>query len=174
MCTFAPLGASLDREQRATPARRGEDTMHRTRALIAASIAALALTGCSSSAPPVTAHGELTVYNNPFSGLSMSEAYPDVTNGGQVTVTDSSGKVIGTGTLSYSKTDTFSFLVQAEVKYPQIGQSLSGDIALYRFTVSGLPGGLPRYGFMVGKGHGTIWVNAKNVKDPGLSLGSLT
>jgi hypothetical protein len=41
----------------------------------------------------------------------MSEAYPDVTDGSQVTVTDSSGKVIGTGTLSYSKADTFSFLV---------------------------------------------------------------
>ena len=89
-------------------------------------------------------------------------------------MTDSSGKVIGTGTLSYSKADTFSFLVQAEVKYPQIGQSLSSDIALYRFTVTDLPSGLPRYGFTVGKGRGTIWVNAKDVKDPGLSLGSLT
>jgi hypothetical protein len=149
--------------------------MHRTPALIAsAAISALAMTACGSSSPPVTAHGELTVYNNPFGGLSMSEAYPDITDGSQVTVTDSSGRVIGTGTLSYSKADTFSFLVQAEVKYPQIGQSLSSDIALYRFTVTDLPGGLPRYGFTVGKGRGTIWVNAKDVKDPGLSLGSLT
>jgi hypothetical protein len=149
--------------------------MRRTLALIAsAAISALAVTACGSSPPPVAAHGELTVYNNPFGGLSMSEAYPDVTDGSQVTVTDPAGKVIGTGTLSYSKADTFSFLVQAEVKYPQIGFSLSEDIVLYRFTVTGLPGGLPRYGFTVGKGRGTIWVNAKNVKDPGLSLGSLT
>lgn len=149
--------------------------MRRTPALIAsAAISVLAVTACGSSPPPVTTHGELTVYNSPVSGLSMSEAYPDVTDGSQITVTDSSDKVIGTGTLSYSKADTFSFLVQAEIKYPQIGQSLSSDIALYRFTVTDLPGGLPRYGFSIGKGRGTIWVNAKDVKDPGLSLGSLT
>src|SRR5262249_1530951 len=147
---------------RAARARGRGGIMRRTSALIAsAAISVLAVTACGSSPPPVTAHGELTVYNNPFSGLSMSEAYPDVTDGAQVTVTDSSGKVIGTGTLSYSKADTFSFLVQAEVKYPQIGQSLSSDIALYRFTVTDLPGGLPRYGFSIGKGRGTIWVNAK-------------
>ena len=144
--------------------------MKRTPGLITATaVTALALAGCSSGPPPVTAHGELTVYNNPFGGESMSEAHPDVTDGSQVTVTDSSGKVIGTGTLSYSKADTFSFLVQAEIKYPQIGQSLASDIALYRFTVTDLPGGLPRYGFTMGKGRGTIWVNAKNVKDPGLT-----
>jgi hypothetical protein len=149
--------------------------MKRTPGLIAAtSVTALALAGCSSGPPPVTAHGEMTVYLNPFSGLSMSEAYPDVTDGSQVTVTDPSGKVVGTGTLSYSKADTFSFLVQAEVKYPQIGQSLDQDIRLYRFTVKDLPGGLPRYGFSVGKNRGTIWVNAKQIKDPGLSLGSLS
>jgi hypothetical protein len=83
--------------------------MKRTPGLITATaVTALALAGCSSGPPPVTAHGELTVYNNPFGGESMSEAYPDVTDGSQVTVTDSSGKVIGTGTLSYSKADTFS------------------------------------------------------------------
>jgi hypothetical protein len=145
---------------------------------LAAALFAVALTpttgACSSTPPAVTSHGELTVYLNPFSGLSISEAYPDVTDGSQVTVTDPSGKVIGTGTLAYSKADTFSFLLQAEVKYPQIGSSLSGDIRLYRFTVTGIPAGLPRYGFSVGKNRGTIWVNAKDVKDPGLSLGSLT
>ena len=82
-------------------------------------------------------------------------------------MTDSSGKVIGTDTLSFSKADTYTFLVQTGVKYPQIGQSLSQDVALYRFTVTGLPGGLPRYGFTVGKGRDTIWVNAKDAKDRG-------
>ena len=69
-------------------------------------------------------------------------------------MTDSSGKVIGTGTLSYSKADTFSFLVQAEVKYPQIGQSLSSDIALYRFTVTDLPSGLPGTASLWARGGG--------------------
>jgi hypothetical protein len=57
----------------------------------------------------------------------MTEAYPDITDGSQVTVTCSSGTVMGTSTLSYSKADTFSFLVQADAKYPQIGQSLSSE-----------------------------------------------
>ena len=56
--------------------------MHRTLALIAsAAISVLAVTACGSSSPPVTAHGELTMYNNPFGGLSMSEAYPDIADG---------------------------------------------------------------------------------------------
>ena len=164
------------RDHHAGAGQRGRTSARWRGAVVvaAAALSTLAVIACGSSPPPVAAHGELTVYNNPFGGLSMSDAYPDVTDGSQVTVTDSSGKVIGTGTLSYSKADTFSFLVQAEVKYPQIGASLSSDIALYRFTVTGLPGGLPRYGFTVGKGRGTIWVNAKNVKDPGLTLGSLS
>jgi hypothetical protein len=122
----------------------------------------------------VTAGGTLTVYDNPFSGLAMAEAYPDVTNGGQVTVTDSSGKVIGTGTLSYSKADTFNFLLQATVKYEKAMADLAPDVAIYTFRVTGLPGQLSRYGFTVGKGRGTIWVPLAQVKGPGLTLGPLS
>jgi hypothetical protein len=129
---------------------------------------------CGSSPPTVTANGTLAVYDNPLSGVSMQEAYPDVTNGGQVTVTDSSGKIIGTGTLSYSKAKTFSFLFQAAVKYGQTAADLAPDVAIYTFKITDLPGGLLRYGFTVGKGRGTIWVPLSQVKDPGLTLGSLS
>jgi hypothetical protein len=126
-----------------------------------------------STAPPVTGHGTLIVYLNPFSGLNMQDAYPDITNGSQVTVTDDSGKVIGTGTLAYSKTQTFLFLMEAAAKYGQTAADLAPDVAIYTFTVT-VPGGEQRYGFTVGKNRGTIWVPPSQVKDPGLTLGSLS
>ncbi len=135
--------------------------------------AAILAASCGSSPPPVTGHGTLTVYLNPFSGLNMQDAYPDITDGSQVTVTDDTGKVIGSGTLSYSKAQTFTFLVEAAVKYPQLAGSLAQDVAIYTFTVT-VPGGEQRYGFTVGKNRGTIWVAPSQVKDPGLTLGSLS
>jgi hypothetical protein len=129
---------------------------------------------CGSSAPPVTAHGTLTVYDDPFSGLSMEEAYPDITTGAQVTVTNASGTVIGTGALSYSKADVLEFVLEASAKYPDLASTLADDVAIYTFTVSGLPGGLARYGFTVGKNRATIWVSPSQVNNPGLSLGSLS
>ncbi len=148
--------------------------MNRPASLIAlAAITAITVVGCGSSPPPVTGRGTLTVYLNPFSGLNMQDAYPDVTDGSQVTVTDDSGKVIGTGTLAYSKAQTFTFLVEAAAKYGQTAADLAPDIAIYTFTVT-VPGGEQRYGFTVGKGRGTIWVPPSQVKDPGLTLGSLS
>lgn len=177
-----PYGASPD-PARQLPAghrspRRGGGT-HRVRNILAV-IGALVVAGAiiiflssGSTAPPVTGHGSLTVYLNPFSGLNMQDAYPDITSGGQVTVTDPSGKVIGTGTLSYSKKDTVLFLMEAAAKYPQIASSLANDVVIYTFTVA-VPGGEQRYGFSVGKNRGTIWVPSSQVKDPGLTLGSLS
>jgi hypothetical protein len=51
---------------------------------------------------------------------------------------------------------------------------LAPDVAIYTFKVAGLPGHLPRYGFTVGKGRGTTWVPLSQVKDPGLTLESLS
>jgi hypothetical protein len=60
--------------------------------------------------------------------------------------------VIGTGTFAYDKTQTG---VQASVEASMLGKGvdvalLLPDIAVYHFTVSGLPGGLPRYGLKIG------------------------
>jgi hypothetical protein len=56
----------------------------------------------------------------------------------------------------------------------QLGSTLGNYVAIYTFTVAQLPGGLPRYGFSVGKNRGLYGVAASQVKDPGLSLGSLS
>jgi hypothetical protein len=144
-----------------------------TAALIAA---ALAVTACSSGPPPVTSRGSLTLEVNPLGGTEVTDAYPDITDGSQVTVTDSSGKVIGTGTLSYSKqqTDVQALMAGTAMGLGSSASDLELDMAVYTFTVTGLPGGLPRYGFTMGHNRGTIWETPSQVKDPSLSLGSLS
>jgi hypothetical protein len=134
---------------------------------------ALGLVGCSSSPPPITAHGTLTVYANPVRSLNVQTAYPDIADGSQVTVTDDSGTVIGTGALTYSKSQTFVFLRETAAKYGQTVAYLVPDVAIYTFTVTGLPRGLQRYGFTVGRNRGTIWVPLSQVENPGLTLGSV-
>jgi hypothetical protein len=138
--------------------------------------APVVLGACSSSPPPVTAHGTLTVEVNPLGGTNLTDAYPDITNGSQVTVTDPSGKVIGTGTLSYDKTmtDTEAAIAGTELGLGSEADLLQADIAVYNFTVTGLTGGLSRYGFSVGTNRGAIWESPSQVKDPQLSLGSLS
>jgi hypothetical protein len=142
---------------------------------IALIVLVFVVAACGSSAPPITAHGTLTVYNDAFSGLSMAEAYPDISDGSQVTVTDPSGTVIGSGTLSYDKVKTLEFVLEGSAKYPALASTLSQDVAIYDFTVSGLPGGEARYGIKVGQNRGTIWFTPAQMKaGPGLTLGSLS
>jgi hypothetical protein len=134
------------------------------------------LGACSSPLPPVTANGTLTVEVNPLGGISLTDAYPDITDGSQVTVTDPSGKVIGTGTLSYSqvRTDVEALILGKAMGLGAEADLMEADIAVYTFTVTGLPGGETRYGFSVGTNRGTIWESPQQVKDPALSLGSLS
>jgi hypothetical protein len=133
----------------------------------------LALVGCSSAPPPITAHGTLTVYANSTRGVNVQTAFPDIAGGSQVTVTDDSGTVIGTGALTYSKSQTFVFLREVAVKYGQTVAYLAPNVAIFTFTVTGLPRGLQRYGFTVGRHRLTIWVPLSQVEDPGLTLGVL-
>jgi hypothetical protein len=80
--------------------------------------------------------------------------FPDITDGAQVTVVNSSNTVVGTGTL-----------------YLQGNQAQTvGESDSYIFTVSKLPGGLARYGFEVGHNRGTVWETPSEAKDPSLSL----
>jgi len=118
-----------------------------------------------------------------LSGTDVQDAYPDITSGSQVIVTDSSGTVIGTGMLSYDKAKTFALTTGTAVILAKktgasasgIASALSQDVAIYDFSVSGLPGGLVRYGIKVGHNRGTIWFTAAQMKaGPGLTLGSLS
>lgn len=142
-------------------------------ALATAAILAAALSSCSSGPPPVTSHGTLTIYVDPLGGSSVQDSYPDITDGSQVTVTDSSGKVIGTGTLSYDQRQSAATAaVEAAIMGPGMtAAELAPDVAVYTWTVTGLPGGLPRYGIKIGN-RSVHWEGASAVKKPQLTLGN--
>lgn len=112
-----------------------------------AAASALALTACSST-PAITSNGTLTVYA-PI-GVGVQGTYPDITSGSQVVITDDSGKVIGTGTLSYSSADTSTLVSMSAAVAKLPSYDLAPDMAMYTFTLTGIPGGLPRYGIKVG------------------------
>jgi hypothetical protein len=126
-----------------------------------------------STAPPVTSHGTVTLYSGLLSGLNVQDSYPDITSGSQVTVTDSSGKVLGTGTLSYSSAQTSALVLMSAAVAKLPSYDFTQDVAVYTFTAT-VPGGLDRYGLTVGRNRGTIWESAPQMKDPGLTLGSLS
>lgn len=125
--------------------------------LAALGVTALLLAGGSSS---ISAHGTMEL--DDFTGDCVSDAgFSDITDGAQVTVTNSSGTVIGNGTLSY---DTNQSSAQSNI---QPGMS----VCIYRFAVT-VPGGLSRYGITISH-RGTIWfTSAQMTKGPGLSLSS--
>lgn len=118
------------------------------RRLLVTAAAALAAAACSGTPAPVTIRGTLTP------ALSLSDAYSGFNcafrapvPGQQVTVTDPSGKVIGTGTLGQWRHDTVK---------------VSG-VTVYRcdmpFTVTGVPP-QQRYGIQAAGSAGTTWVTS--------------
>lgn len=83
--------------------------------------------------------------------MSATEAYPDITDGSQVTVIDSASHVIGTGSLNATSTTTL--------------------MDKYSFRVR-VPGGEARYGIEIGHDRGTDWFSEKEMRaGPGVSLG---
>jgi hypothetical protein len=100
---------------------------------------------------------------------------PDVTDGSQVTVTDSGGHILGTGTLV---TDD-SAAAQKEIsQYDALNASLGAfggggpGMSVYKFTVAGLPGGQARYGVQIGQNRGTLWFTEAQMRAAAnLSLG---
>jgi Protein of unknown function (DUF2510) len=99
---------------------------------------------------------------------------PDITDGTQVTVTDSSGHVIGTGTLAE---DDSPAAMAAEKQYDQLQLSLGAlggggpGMSIYTFTAT-VPGGEPRYGIAIGQNRGTVWFSQSQMRSgPQLSLG---
>lgn len=148
--------------------------------IAAAGITAGLLLSGGSTSPPIVSHGTVTLLTGIIGGPEVSSAYPDVTNGSQVTVTNSAGTVVGTGTLSYS-------LPQTAADAASLAAAFNGDaggsvvtagemalhVAVYDFTVD-VPGGQARYGVTVGT-HGTEWLSASQMKSgPALQIGSLT
>ena len=124
--------------------------MRWTMALVAAALLAAACGGGQ-----LTVHGAEDVSVSPGSGMTVQQAFPDITSGSQVTVVDPSGKVIGTGTLAYAKGDATA--------------ALQWEMA-YVFTVT-VPAGEARYGIQVGHGRGTVWFTPQQMaKGPALSL----
>lgn len=132
----------------------------RYRLFLTAAMAAIVLTvtlvlsACSSTPPSFTAHGTLTVSTGLFVGGPPSEVFSDISDGGQVTVVNSSNTVIGTGTIHLQGSPAETV----------------GESDTYTFTVSNLPGGLSRYGFQVGQNRGTVSETPSEAKNPSLSL----
>ncbi|MGH3260444.1 MAG: hypothetical protein ACRDNS_00470 [Trebonia sp.] len=144
-------------------------------AALAAAAALTLVTACGTGAPAaITSHGEVTVFAPPLGGQTVRDAYPDIASGGQVTVTNSAGKVVGTGTLLYSLGGTKAALTKATAGTGMTATEMLAFVALYKFTVK-VPAGLARYGIKVGKGRGTIYFSARQMKQgPVLSLGSMS
>lgn len=127
-----------------------------TRAAIAATALALAacLTACGGGSPAISVHGQLETAVSVMDGTTPGQAYPDITDGGQVVIVNSGGTVIATGTLD-------------ETSLPDT-EAVSD---YYTFSL-GVPGGLPRYGIRVGDSdRGTVWETAAQMHDPELCLG---
>jgi len=81
--------------------------------------------GCSSAPEQMTVHGTVKVANS-LSG-------PSVSDGSQVTVTDSGGHVIGTAGLNQQSEDANVVIFTFTVKVP-------GGESSYSVTVSGMSG----------------------------------
>ena len=72
-------------------------------AAVAAAAIAVVIVAASGGPGTITLHGTQEVAG---SVLTSGENYPDIDSGTQVTVTDASGKVIGTGELQYDSKAT--------------------------------------------------------------------
>jgi hypothetical protein len=131
-------------------------------AIAAAAAAAALIAGCGSGPGSITAKG------------TAQDCTGSYTDGTQVAVTDSTGKVLATGALAADNSRQAQQLISGyDALQVQLG-SLSGansGMAVYDFTVT-VPGGQPRYGITIGSSHGTIWETPAQMRSgPGLSLG---
>jgi hypothetical protein len=141
---------------------------------LSAVVSAAVLAGCRGGPGNFTANGTVQVFANPLNGMSVRDSYPDIAPGGTVTVVDSSGKVIGTGTLSPDP----ALVLQAETLFA--AQAGGSGVAMAEFGEgfsfsAEVPGGEARYGIQFGQNRGTVWESQSQMqKSPALTLGSLT
>jgi hypothetical protein len=143
------------------------------RLTIAASVtlAAITIAGCGGGT--IHAHGKVDVFASPLNGQSVQEAYPDIIAGARVTVTDRSGDVIGTGSLTYDAATEKAAIRQAASALPGTPAFMYRTwVEAFVFTVT-VPGGERRYGIEVGHDRGTAWFTQTEMrKGPVLTLGS--
>jgi len=101
----------------------------------------------------LTVHGTEQVVVNSFDGMSTDGAFPDITAGAPVTVVDTGGHILGTGTLAASDPSSWG---------PQD--------AVYSFIIT-VPAGEARYGIEIGRNRGTEWFSEPQMrKGPSLSV----
>jgi hypothetical protein len=111
------------------------------------------LTACGSGT--IASHGVIQVQE---SCSSASSDYPDVDQGAQVVVTNSTGAVIDTSQLDAGRQKNLA------------GFGSFAATCNYPFALQ-VPGGLARYGVTVSH-RGTIWFSARQMQNgPGLTLG---
>ena len=139
-------------------------------ALALVAVGALALAGLWVFGAFAPGSGSLTAHGQE----DVCVDAPDVTDGSQVTVTDSAGHVIGTGTLA---TDNSAAARRAEAQQAVLAAGLAqfgGDqtgLTIYDFTVT-VPAALPRYGISVGQNRGTVWLSEREMRaGPSVGLG---
>jgi hypothetical protein len=159
------------------PTRRRSLVLIPGGAIVVLLIVAGALFGSGVFSGPgsFTAHGSEMVFADPFNGQNVQQAYPDITDGAQVTVINSSGTVVGTGTLQSDPVGTLQAIKAAVTGTPGLSASdFASFVMKYTFTVT-VPGGLPRYGIRAGQDRGTVWLSPNQMRHgPALTLGSLS
>jgi hypothetical protein len=119
------------------------------------------------SDPVVTMRGTVFIYVSPLVDATAQEAYPDIVSGGQVTVTDHSGRKIGAGTLTRNADPV---LAAAKLEKSSGGDwpkptaaELAAPGAVYDFTVT-IPW-LVRYAITVGR-QDAVYFTAAQMGDP--------
>ncbi len=180
MTAPGPLADQIPESQEEAPGK----PRRRRPAILAASggvtalliiLGALFAAGVFSGQGTITAHGSELVFANPLDGQNVQNAYPDISDGTQVTVVNSSGTVVGTGTLQSDPAATVRALKSAVAGISGLSASdFTSFVAEYDFTVT-VPGGLARYGIRAGQNRGTTWLTPQQMRNgPALSLGSLS
>jgi hypothetical protein len=127
-------------------------------------IAVIALAACSGSPAGFTVKG------------TVQDCTGTLSTGGQVTVADASGKILGSGTLTDDNSKAATTLISGydalQAQLSVLGGQTSPGMSIYDFTVAALPGGQSRYGVSAGGQHGTVWFTpAEMSKGPDVSVG---
>jgi len=111
-------------------------------------LAATVTSGVFSHSSQITSRDSIELSTSPAleNGLTVAEAFPGISAGTQVTITDPSGKVLTAATLTQGATS--------------VGNLLDGEFLDFTVTV---PPGLPEYGISV-PGQTVMWATEKQMR----------
>jgi hypothetical protein len=158
------MTATAEERRRSWPRRHKVLTVLLALAALFALLVGLGLALGSGGPSGFTAHGTEQLCTSPLLNTSPDD-FPDITSGAQVTVTDPSGKVIGSGALSADPKETVIKTAE-ERAVLEASTGVSNIVAndqVYDFTVTSLPAGQPRYGISIGH-RGTVWYSEKQMR----------